>query len=127
MRKVLNFGHTIGHAVESQALENNGDLLHGEAVAIGMAVEAILSNKTNFLTDEDLVIVIKRLKASFPLHPIEEKDLSDLINWMRNDKKNNAGKINFSLLKNIGEASFDNECSVDEIESAIKEYNQCLD
>ena len=127
LRKVLNFGHTIGHAVESQALENDGDLFHGEAVAIGMAVEAILSNKTHSLTDEDLALVLERLKAIFPLHPIEEKDLSDLISWMRNDKKNDAGKINFTLLKKIGEASFDNECSVDEIELAIKEYNQYLD
>ncbi len=123
IRKTLNFGHTIGHALESNALENKGDLLHGEAVAIGLAVETILSQLVNKLTDEECSIILESLKGIFNLSPIKEEDFSDLVEWMRHDKKNDGTKINFTLLKKIGEAEFDKTCSVDVIEEAMRAYN----
>jgi len=126
IRKTLNFGHTIGHALESNALENKGDLLHGEAVAIGLAVETILSKMTNKLSPEECSIILDSLKGIFSLVPIKEEDFSDLIEWMRHDKKNDGTQINFTLLKKIGEAKFDKTCSVDEIEEAMKTYNSLL-
>ena len=122
----MNFGHTVGHAVESNALENGGDLLHGEAVAIGMAVETLLSQITNDLSDDVCGVVLASLKAIFPLQTIAESKLPDLIEWMRHDKKNDNSKINFTLLKKIGEAEFNKNCSVAQIEEAIKKYNSFL-
>ena len=126
LRKTLNFGHTIGHAIESQALEKGRDLLHGEAVAIGMVVETILSQMTNGLSEDDCQIIKSSLGSVFPLQGVDESELPDLIEWMRNDKKNDDSQINFTLLKKIGVAEFNKICSVEQIEEAIKTYNTCL-
>lgn len=126
IRKTLNFGHTIGHALESNALENKRDLLHGEAVAIGLAVETILSKMTNKLSPEECSIILDSLKGTFNLGPIKEEDFSNLIEWMRHDKKNDGTQINFTLLKKIGEAEFDKTCSVEDIEKAMSTYNTFL-
>ena len=126
LRNKLNFGHTIGHAVESNALQNGGDLLHGEAVAVGMAVETILSQTTHDLSEDECGIILASLKGIFPLQAIAESKLPDLIEWMRHDKKNDDSKINFTLLKKIGEAEFNKTCSEDQIEAAIKKYNSFL-
>ena len=126
IRKTLNFGHTIGHALESQALENNGDLLHGEAVAIGLAVETILSQTTNTLNQEECSVILDSLKQIFNLSPIKEEDFSDLIEWMRHDKKNDSAQINFTLLKNMGTSEYDKTCSVVAIEEAMRTYNSFL-
>jgi len=126
LRKTLNFGHTVGHAIESQALEKGRDLLHGEAVAIGMLVETILSQMINGFAAEDFQIIKSSLEGVFPLQAIDETELPELIEWMRNDKKNDDSQINFTLLKEIGEAEFNKICSVEQIEEAIRTYNTCL-
>jgi len=126
LRKTLNFGHTIGHAIESQALEKGRDLLHGEAVAIGMIVETILSQMSNGFAEEEFQTIKSTLEGVFPLQAIDEAELPDLIEWMRNDKKNDDSQINFTLLKKIGEAEFNKICSVEQIEEAIRTYNTCI-
>jgi 3-dehydroquinate synthase len=126
LRKTLNFGHTIGHAIESQSLEKGRDLLHGEAVAIGMLVETILSQMINGFKAEDFQIIKSGFEGIFPLQAIDESELPDLLEWMRNDKKNDNSQINFTLLKKIGEAEFNKICSVEQIEEAIRTYNTCL-
>ena len=65
LRKTLNFGHTIGHAIESQALLKGRDLLHGEAIAIGMVVETILSEMTNGLKTDVSSVIRKKFKMFF--------------------------------------------------------------
>ncbi len=126
IRKTLNFGHTIGHALESNALENKGDLLHGEAVAIGLAVETILSQMTNSLTSEECSIILDSLKGIFNLEPIKEEDFSDLIEWMRHDKKSDGAQINFTLLNKIGQADYNKTVSENVIEEAMYRYNSFL-
>ena len=126
LRKTLNFGHTIGHAIESQALEKGRDLLHGEAIAIGMLVEIILSKMMSGFSDEDFEAIKSVFSGVFPLQKIDETELPDLIEWMRHDKKNDDSQINFTLLKKIGEAEFNKICSVDQIEEAIRTYNSRL-
>ena len=126
VRKTLNFGHTIGHALESNALDQKVDLLHGEAVAIGLAVETILSEMTNGLESKECAIILQSLKGIFNLAPIKEEAFSDLIEWMRHDKKNVDSQINFTLLKNIGQANYDKTCSDEEIEKAMRAYNTFL-
>ena len=126
LRKTLNFGHTIGHAIESQALGKGRALLHGEAIAIGMLVEIILSQMVNGFKEEDFDAIKSVFENIFPLQKIDENELPDLIEWMRHDKKNDDAQINFTLLKKIGEAEFNKICSVDQIEEAIKTYNTRL-
>src|SRR5690606_27089478 len=67
LRKILNYGHTIGHAVESWSLENDSSpLTHGEAIALGMICEAHLANQLNQLSDEDLTRIKNDILRFFP-------------------------------------------------------------
>lgn len=101
-RKLLNFGHTIGHAVESLSLETDYPLLHGEAVSIGMVAEATIANKINLLTKEETNKIKTSLKDAGLLIKIPNYSVDKIIKKMKSDKKNVGGKINFTLLKQIG-------------------------
>ena len=122
-RKILNFGHTIGHALESQSLKNNRDLFHGEAIAIGMAVETLLSKSRGFLSEVECIQILDKLEAAFTLEKIDRFEFSDLLKWMQQDKKNIDGHINFTLLSSIGKAEINVCCLHDEIEDALNKYN----
>ena len=108
-RKVLNFGHTIGHAVESFYLQQKKDILHGEAIALGMYLETELSP----LNDEDKKEVQNYLKSNFNL--VDCPSLQQLLPFLKNDKKNENGNINFSLLKGIGSCSYNEELSKEKL------------
>ncbi len=107
LRKVLNFGHTIGHAIESLSWKTNKPLLHGEAVAIGMIVESDLAcHSQPVLTSEvrkRMAMQIKEavVNAGLPTK-IESIDPKDIIKKILSDKKNDKGIINWSLPKKIG-------------------------
>ena len=113
LRKVLNFGHTIGHAIESLSWKTNNPLLHGEAVAIGMVAEARLSGK-------DLLIIEESLKKIGL--PVKVKNIKseDIMNMILTDKKNSAGKINWSLPKKIGKVEINIEVSEEKVIKANK-------
>lgn len=107
LRKALNFGHTVGHAVESMALETEKPLLHGEAVAIGMICEAFLSLQTQGLLQnggllnnelESIVNFILKIYGKYELN----FDDDELLRLMGQDKKNDTAKINCSLLSALG-------------------------
>ncbi len=107
-RKLLNFGHSIGHAIESLLLERDCALTHGEAIAIGMYGEAIISNRMGFLSSQDLLTLENGLHATglptlLPVH----LNHSEIRAMIARDKKNTGGKINWTLLKSIGCAEFD--------------------
>jgi len=108
LRKILNFGHTIGHAIESYALEteNIEPLLHGEAIAIGMILEAHLSFQKKHINDDVFEQIKANILSFYDLPPFE-LSYEILEKYMLNDKKNRDGQIKFVLLKNIGEAVFD--------------------
>ena len=108
LRKILNFGHTIGHAVESYSLQHDHDpLLHGEAIAVGMICEAYLSAQKNSLPAEDLDEVVKTFKQFFQKYSIKEASVPALLEIMKSDKKNTSGQINCSLLTQIGHCAID--------------------
>lgn len=108
LRKILNFGHTIGHAIESYSLANDSfPLVHGEAIAIGMICEAYLSHRLNGLVLEELNDIVNYIQSVFPAYSFGEAIYEDLIAYMLNDKKNTGGNIGFALLKQIGTCSFD--------------------
>ena len=124
LRKILNFGHTIGHAVESYALSNSKKpLTHGEAIAIGMVCEAHLSAKYCNLTQDDLVDISKYILSIYPKYNIKEKSFDKLIELMQSDKKNEDGNIMFSLLDKIGKCTFNCRVTNDDIKSSLNYYN----
>jgi len=102
LRKVLNFGHTIGHAIESLSWSSNKPLVHGEAVAIGMITEARLSNFLGILSKNNLNKIEKLIIGA--CLPIKIKNIKseDIIKMILIDKKNSSGKINWSLPEKIG-------------------------
>lgn len=109
IRKFLNFGHTLGHAIESYFLTHpeKTELLHGEAIAIGMVMEAYLSHKLLALPSESLAEIKKVFTATYPKVVIEEDDHQKILDLMVFDKKNENGAINFVLLNSIGDAKID--------------------
>ena len=125
LRKVLNFGHTLGHAIETYFINstNLGELLHGEAIVIGMIMESFISNKLKMLTYEDLKIISQSLIEIYGKVSISREYESDIISLLKFDKKNSHGNINFVLLNGIGKPKID--CNVPEnlIKEAFKFYN----
>ncbi len=121
-RKVLNYGHTIGHAIESFLLSSGTTLTHGEAVAAGMVAESFLSVKHLGLDEDKLREVVETIRRFYPPLRFTEGDFDDLIELMKKDKKNRAGNISFTLLPNIGEASYDQFVKEDSIREALRFY-----
>jgi 3-dehydroquinate synthase len=125
IRKALNFGHTIGHAVETNSLINDANpLTHGEAIAIGMICEAYLSHKKTGLSSTELTEIVDVIKSLYPQYPVKEKSYSDLLAIMLKDKKNLNGKINCTLLTRIGQCSLDNICTEEELCRSLSYYNE---
>lgn len=103
LRKALNFGHTIGHAVESYFLDTDQHLLHGEAIAIGMICEAWISVQQLELPEDELQEITSLLLWHYGHQPIPVDAYDELIGTMKQDKKNIDKRIAFSLLPAIGE------------------------
>lgn len=106
-RKLLNFGHTIGHGLEGAFLEIN-PISHGHAVAIGMIGEAYISMKVGLLNEDDFNEIKCLIFAIYPIVKFSEPLKKEILNFIYQDKKNQMNKINCTLLKGIGVASFDN-------------------
>ncbi|MBI1225749.1 MAG: 3-dehydroquinate synthase [Bacteroidetes bacterium] len=130
IRKALNFGHTIGHAVESVSLgitnqsliTNHQSLLHGEAVALGIICESWLSHKILGMPKSELDEIVAFVKRFYPHWPLSETDFPAIFDIMKKDKKNVGGRINFTLLPAIGEARIDQYCEAEMIEEALRFY-----
>jgi 3-dehydroquinate synthase len=124
IRKSLNFGHTIGHAVETYSLMNDENpLTHGEAIAIGMICEAKLSNMKIGLSDAELSEINQVIGDLYPKYAIAEACYQELYTIMQKDKKNHLGKINCTLLTHIGQFSIDNICTEDELCKSLRYYS----
>ena len=108
-RKKLNFGHTFGHAIESYYLEKGTPISHGEAVFMGMILETEISD----LSETEKNEIKNYIHSNFALPYTPKK--SYLHKFLINDKKKQDGKINFTLLNGIGNCSFDNLFSLDEL------------
>jgi len=124
LRKILNFGHTIGHAVESYALENDKvPLTHGEAIAIGMICEAWLSVKNSSLSNDELSDISNYIKSIYPKYHIKPDSYDQLKELMNSDKKNEHGQIMFSLLNSIGDCKYNFRVSDQDIKESMNYYN----
>ncbi len=124
MRKLLNFGHTVGHAVESYFLSEKSKerLLHGEAIAIGMIVEAYVSTKLANLTEESYLEIKSTLQHIYGIEYLQEKDIKEVLNWLKFDKKNREEVIRMVLLTEIGSSIYDYEVDTDLIISGFSDY-----
>lgn len=121
LRKILNFGHTIGHAVESYFLETRQRLLHGEAVAIGMIAESWLAVQKQLLTIDELSSIQDYILKTFA-HVQLPNDTSAIVTLAQQDKKNAGNKILLAVPKGIGQATWDVEVSPADIQSALAYY-----
>ena len=117
-RKILNFGHTIGHALESYFLDKT-PISHGHAVALGMCAEAFISMKRTLLSKEEFKDIQTTITASFPMISLNADEVSAVISLMYQDKKNESGKILGSILDGIGSCIFDVELSEKEIGESL--------
>lgn len=124
-RKVLNFGHTVGHAIESFTLEGDRkSLLHGEAIAVGMVCEAQISHKRGTLSEEELHEVTSFLLGMYPRVPLDPMHYHRIIELMRHDKKNENGKFMMSLLQGIGDAVINQEVGADAVIEGLNYYQR---
>jgi 3-dehydroquinate synthase len=124
-RKILNFGHTIGHAIETYSLlKDKKPLKHGEAVAIGMICEAYLSKVMLDLSGKELKQIGEFISKHFTRYSLRSILSPELISIMRQDKKNeHDDAINFTLLKKIGKGSVNHVCSENQITAALNYYD----
>jgi 3-dehydroquinate synthase len=126
IRKLLNFGHTLGHAFEAFAnRKTEGSLSHGEAVAAGIICESYISMRLLNFPASAMDDICRRFNHFFDkLDFIDEKNTPAFFDLMRHDKKNQKGKINFSLIEEIGKARFDCEVSDELIKESIQYYSE---
>ena len=131
LRKILNFGHTLGHAIESYCLTTDHPLLHGEAVALGMAGALWLSVKQSGLDEQVLKDYEKKLPILLSEADISlsEADIEAVLGYLAHDKKNKGEKPQFVLLEAIGKPLWDVTVDYDTIkrslEYMINEYGKC--
>lgn len=119
IRKALNLGHTVGHALESFAMKHGRPVLHGYAVAYGMVCELYLSaRKTDFPTDK-MHQTVRFILDHYGRLPYTCDDYPELLELMRHDKKNTSGIINFTLLGGIGDIRINQTATKEEIEEAL--------
>lgn len=117
-RALLNFGHTIGHAIEKY---KNFELLHGECVALGCVAAAYISWKKEYISMEDYYEV-RDMFVPFGLPiSVEDIDIEEVIKLMKSDKKADSNKIRFILLKKIGKAFITTDVTDDDVRGALKE------
>ena len=125
LRKTLNFGHTLGHAIESHFLEHKDDILyHGEAIAAGMIMEAYLSHKLTGLSSEELEFIRKEIYARYSKLALQPNDKSAILDLLRYDKKTTHGQVLFVLLERIGAATIDVSVSDNLLDEAFAYYTE---
>ena len=122
LRKILNFGHTLGHAIESHCLTTECPLLHGEAVALGMAGALWLSVKqcgldAKVLQDYEKRVPMLLSEADLAL---SDADVEPIMDYLAHDKKNKGEKPQFVLLEAVGKPVWDAEIDVDTIEQSLE-------
>ncbi|MCC3158710.1 3-dehydroquinate synthase [Hymenobacter sp. 15J16-1T3B] len=123
-RKLLNFGHTVGHALESYLLLQGRPILHGEAVAVGMVCEAWLSVQKGLLTPEELDKIETFLFTVFEKVQFILLETEAIAELARQDKKNQGEVINCTLLRGIGQGVYDQPVTLAELAASLRYYHR---
>ena len=124
IRKALNFGHTIGHAFESFSLSKGQPMLHGHAVAFGMIAELYLSHIISGFPDGNMHFLAKWLIAVYGKYKLSTTDYEALYELMGHDKKNEGKRINFTLIKSVGEVEINQNCDKQQIFEALDYFRE---
>ncbi|WP_281225186.1 3-dehydroquinate synthase [Flavobacterium aquiphilum] len=124
IRKALNFGHTLGHAIEGYFLENEAKttLLHGEAIAVGMILESYISWQKNLISKEEYDQIKTTLKSIYDDVVFEENDIDPILELLIHDKKNEYGTIQFALIEGIGKIKINQSVENELILKAFEDY-----
>jgi 3-dehydroquinate synthase len=122
LRKTLNAGHTIGHAVETFLLQSERKVLHGEAIAIGLICEAFLAHEKGMLREEDFKDITRYLLKVFGKVTLVANDDEAIAKLTAQDKKNKDNRILCVLLEGIGNAKWDCEIRPEEVKRALTFY-----
>jgi 3-dehydroquinate synthase len=119
VRKILNFGHTIGHAIETFFMDTQNPVLHGEAVAFGMLAEAYLSAEILNLPQAELKEIESHIQTHFAKLNIAQNQLKAIAALVNQDKKKNGNELNFSLLENIEKCAIDVNVNTEQIVKSL--------
>ncbi len=124
LRKILNFGHTIGHAVETYFLSKppKERLLHGEAIAAGMIMEAYVSFRKKMIDLQTLEQIEEFIFSVYGKVDLQMTDVPTVILLAQQDKKNKGGELRFSLLTGLGSCGFDIKVTPGEFQQAMAYY-----
>jgi 3-dehydroquinate synthase len=123
-RKLLNFGHTVGHALESWSLKHDHEpVSHGHAITAGMICEVYLSEKLELLQPGISKSIVPVLRKLFPSYPVPKSAQQEIVKIMRQDKKSKSGKINMALLDAIGNAVIREGISEELVVESLHFYN----
>lgn len=127
LRKALNLGHTVGHAIEAFAIKHQSPVAHGYAVAWGLVTELVLSHMVLDFPVETLRSFAEYVHTNYGAFPLTCKDYPELIAAMRQDKKNaTPDAINFTLLAAVGEPKIDCTATTEQIEAALDIYRDLM-
>ena len=124
IRKSLNYGHTLGHAIESYFMEQDSKerLLHGEAIAIGMILANYLSTQITGFDKNTCDAISNAIRSFYTQIAFDEKDIESIITLLQYDKKNSHGVVYFVLLEKIGKPVLNQQVSNELIYSAFAYY-----
>lgn len=125
IRKTLNFGHTVGHAIEGMFLQSGKTVPHGEAVAAGMICETHIALLEGLMDETTHDEIISSIRKFYPVLLVQSFNNDELIGLMQNDKKNSGSQsISFSLPDAIGNCRFDVQVSHKNLISALEFYKK---
>jgi 3-dehydroquinate synthase len=124
IRKTLNFGHTIGHAIESYNLKRNTPLLHGEAIAIGLVCESFISYKMGFLPETELLEIKSKINLFYGNMKRFVPEVKELREFITKDKKNQNDNILGVIIQEIGVANYNQKYSFEDISDCLSFYCQ---
>ena len=124
IRKALNFGHTLGHAIESYFLESKDKetLLHGEAIAAGMILESYISWRKELISSEEYLEIKVTLRNIYDNIIFSENDMNPILDLLIHDKKNEYGAIQFALIDTIGNIKINQLVENELILAAFNDY-----
>ncbi|SDD78266.1 3-dehydroquinate synthase [Algoriphagus faecimaris] len=122
LRKILNFGHTLGHALETYYLDSPKHLLHGEAIAVGMICEAWLSQQKTGLALHELEEISQKLIQVYGKINIDPAHWETILDLSLQDKKNEGKSVLFSLLESIGTCTYNIPVTREEMKQALTYY-----
>ncbi len=125
IRKALNFGHTLGHAIETYLLEHpeKEALLHGEAIAVGMILESFISFQQGLLKEKEYLEIKHHLQQIYGTVFFDANDQNSIIDLLIHDKKNEYGKVQFALLNGIGDVKINQSTDNEIIIKSFSDYN----